>query len=473
MRQLLIAAACLSSVSTTIAADRPNVVLFIADDMLYHDCGAYGSKVVQTPSIDRLAAEGMRFDRMFTSTAMCAPTRQQLYTGVWPVRSGAYPNHSKVYEGTRSWVHHFRALGYRCGLAGKNHCKPAASYPWEVVVPNKGGLKMDKIAEFLTRDEDHPYFLVVAHHDPHTPWSHGDASRYPTESIDVPPYLVDTPETRDALSRYYAEITYMDSELGEVARLVDDSGQHEKTIVIFTSEQGSAFPFGGKWTCYENGLRTSFIVRWPERVKAGTHTSAMCQYIDVVPTLLEAAGVDPATIDTGLRGAPDGGTGFDGRSFLPVLLGDADGHRDYTFGIHTTRGIINGTDYPVRSVRGERYKLIRNLNHEAKFTNAATRDTQDKRPVFRSWLSAGEAGKERALAYHHRPAVELYDLHTDPFELNNLADDSELTGVQKRLQQELDDWMEQQGDAGMEAELAANSRKGGDKGSNRQPVRRQ
>ena len=328
---------------------------------------------------------------------------------------------------------------------------------------------MDQIAEFLTRDSDQPYFLVVAHHDPHTPWNHGDASEYPPDSFDVPPYLVDTEETRDALSRYYAEITYMDSELGEVTRMVDESGQRENTIVLFTSEQGSAFPFGGKWTCYENGLRTSFVVRWPERVQAGTQTSAMCQYVDVVPTLLDAVGVDPASIATGLRGAAEGGNGFDGRSFLPVLLGNSDRHRDYTFGVHTTRGIINGADYPVRSVRGERYKLIRNLNHEEKFTNAATKDEQDKKPVFRSWLAAGEEGRDRAMAYHHRPAVELYDLNADPFEMTNLADDPELKAVRKRLQKELKGWMTQQGDAGMPAELAANSRKGGDKGNNRQP----
>ena len=273
---------------------------------------------------------------------MCAPTRQQLYTGVWPVRSGAYPNHSKVYEGTRSWVHHFETLGYRCGLAGKNHCNPKDSYPWEVVVPSKGDLKMDQIAEFLTRDSDQPYFLVVAHHDPHTPWNHGDASEYPPDSIEVPPYLVDTPETRDALSRYYAEITYMDSELGQVTQMVDESGQRDDTIVVFTSEQGSAFPFGGKWTCYENGLRTSFVVRWPERVQAGTHASAMCQYIDVVPTLLDAVGVDPASIDTGLRGAAEGGNGFDGQSFLPVLLGNSDRLRDYTFGVIPRGGSSTG-----------------------------------------------------------------------------------------------------------------------------------
>jgi len=95
------------------AQARPNVLLVIADDMCWRDCGCYGHKEVKTPNIDRLAAEGMRFDAMFTATAMCAPTRQQLYTGLFPVRNGAYPNHSRVYAGTKSVVHHLKALGYR------------------------------------------------------------------------------------------------------------------------------------------------------------------------------------------------------------------------------------------------------------------------------------------------------------------------------------------------------------------------
>ena len=459
MRIASISLAFFMLTTASVAADRLNVVLFIADDMTYHDCGAYGSEIVQTPAIDRLAAEGMRFDRMFTSTAMCAPTRQQLYTGVWPVRNGAYPNHSRVYDGTKSWVHHFKALGYRCALFGKNHCKPAESYPWEML-SGKDETYSSLVAKFLVRDADQPYFLVVAHNDPHTPWNHGDAGRYPVEDIVVPPYLEDTPETRDSLSRYYAEITYMDNSFRQVTDMIDEAGHKDDTIVIFTSEQGSAFPFGGKWTCYENGLRTSFIVRWPGHVEAGSSTEAMCQYIDVVPTLLEAAGADPTTIDTGLSGDPNGGHGFDGRSFLPVLLGKTSKHRDYTFGVHTTRGIINGTDYPVRSVRGERYKLIRNLNHKVPFTNAATKDTQDKKPVYRSWLAAGGESKQRALAYQHRPAVELYDLESDPFELNNLAGNAELRDVRERLDKELDAWMKQQGDEGMATELRANERKG-------------
>ncbi len=132
-------AALLSILLSTLAAPPlladderpPDVLLIISDDMTYHDLGCYGNRDVKTPNIDRLASEGMRFTRAYTATAMCSPTRQQLYTGVFPVRNGAYPNHSKVHPGTRSIVHHLQALGYRVGLNGKWHIGPADSFPFE------------------------------------------------------------------------------------------------------------------------------------------------------------------------------------------------------------------------------------------------------------------------------------------------------------------------------------------------------
>ena len=108
------------------AADKPNIIIVLADDMSWHDAGCYGNTDIQTPHIDKLAKQGMRFTHAFTATAMCAPTRQQLYTGVFPVRNGAYPNHSGVYPGTKSLPHHLQALGYRVALLGKTHFKPAA-----------------------------------------------------------------------------------------------------------------------------------------------------------------------------------------------------------------------------------------------------------------------------------------------------------------------------------------------------------
>ncbi|MHC4541943.1 MAG: sulfatase family protein, partial [Planctomycetota bacterium] len=293
----LVTSGCVKGIGAA-ESKRPNIMIIIGDDMTCEDCEPYGSRQhrkaslagVRTPHMARLASEGMCFDAMFTTTAMCAPTRQQLYTGLYPVRNGAYPNHSKVYEGTRSLPHYLKALGYRVGLIGKTHFGPKESFPFEMLPAkgaDEGASNTKAIAEFVSRDAAQPYCLIVASKQPHGPWNKGDISMYKADELTVPPYLVDCPRTREDLVKYYAEITYLDGQVGACMKVVDESGHAENTILIFTSEQGSSFPFGAKWTCYEMGLKTAFIVRWPAAVKAGTRNSAMTQYVDVTPTFLE------------------------------------------------------------------------------------------------------------------------------------------------------------------------------------------
>ena len=442
---------------------RPNIMLIIGDDMTWEDCGPYGSKQVPTPNMARLAQEGMCFDAMFTSTAMCAPTRQQLYTGMYPVRNGAYPNHSKVYDGVKSLPLYLKKLGYRVGLIGKRHFGPPESFPFEAVgrkSNKKGASDTVAIADFVDRNKDQPYCLIVASNEPHGPWNKGDPSAFNAEKLTVPPYLVDCPRTRESLTKYYAEITYLDGQLGACMSIVDASGQKDNTIVVFTSEQGSPFPFGGKWSCYETGLKTAFIVRWPVRVKPGSRTRAMTQYVDVVPTLMEAAGARPDRIETG-RPDAHGKTGFDGRSFLKVLLSKTGRHRNYVYGAHTTRGIINGSGcYPIRSVRSVRYKYIRNLNHQTVFYNVVSTRPND---LLQTWKEIGKnnsAVAARARFYQHRPAEELYDLRNDPYELNNITDNPDYAKIKGRLKKELERWMQQQADKGSATELKAIERQG-------------
>jgi arylsulfatase A-like enzyme len=438
------------------AADRPNIVIMLADDQTWSDSGAYGNDVVKTPNLDRLSAEGMRFTNCFTATAMCAPTRQQLYTGVFPIRNGAFPNHSEVKPGTRSMVHHFGELGYRVGLSGKKHFGPEESFPFENLTM-QGDLNIPKIRRFVARDKAQPFALVVTSHSPHLPWKEGDPSQYDPAKVKVPPYLVDSPKTRQALTKYYAEITDFDREVGEVLSVLDKADQVDNTIFVYTSEQGAQFPHG-KWTCYDTGLHTALIIRWPQRVKAGSTSDALVQYVDILPTLLEAVGVDPTTIDTGRPGAPDGGTGFDGRSFLPVLLGTKDQHDDLVYGVHTTRGIINGSwYYPIRSIRTRRYKLIWNLHYDAAFENVLV-GGRDNGGYWQEWLELAKTNphaKQMVEGYQHRPEFEFYDLANDPYELDNLADSEEQADRIKELKSQLDAWMKQQGDRGNETELTA------------------
>ena len=260
----------------------------------------------------------------------------------------------------------------------------------------------------------------------------------------LPAYIVDTPRMRNDFSDYLAEITYFDSQVGEILGLLEKHGLSENTLVMVVSEQGNGFPFA-KWTCYDHGLQSAMVVRWPGKVKAGAVTDAMVEYVDVTPTFIDAAGGKPVA-------------GLDGKSFLPVLRGETQTHKQHVFGIMTTRGINSGPDaFAIRSVRDARYKLILNLNHKTKFTNACTVS-----PAFQSMIAKAAAGdamaKRLVHAYQHRPQVELFDLKTDPLEMKNLAGQSDLKKVEARLQATLAAWMKAQGDEGVATELKAKER---------------
>ena len=431
-------------------ASPPNILILLADDLTWTDVGAYGANHLATPNIDRLAAEGMQFTHAFTSTAMCAPTRQQLYTGLFPVRSGAYPNHGVVNQGTRSMVHALSAVGYRVGLSGKTHFGPSEAFPFEVIghspAADGGPDDVDLAAAeaFMTRDRSAPFALVLAFNEPHEPWTKGPRERFPPATLHVPEYLVDTPATREALSGYFAEVEHLDGQIGRVMEALERAQVADNTLVIFTSEQGAALPFA-KWTLYDHGVRTAFLARWPGIVHPGSKTDALVQYVDVVPTLLEAAGE-----------AESGG--YDGRSFLPVLKGERSTHRDVVYGVHTNRGIIHGGDYPIRSVRDARFKLIWNLAPDNRYTNIRT-EVVRRDAGFRSWQALAEAGDEyarqRVEAYLQRPEYELYDLQNDALEQHNLADRLEFSAVKAKLEKQLKTWMREQGDTGLGTEQDA------------------
>lgn len=446
------------------AAKKPDILLFIADDMTSIDCEPYGNPDVNTPNIARLASEGMSFDNMHNATAMCGPTRQSLYTGIFPVRNGSYPNHAQVYDNIESIVQHFKGIGYRVALIGKQHYAPMANFPFEYL----GGRNSDNgegiditlsdAEKWIKKDKSKPYLLIVATNQPHGPWTRGNQEQYKAEKLNIAPYMVDTKETRESLVKYYAEITYADSLVGYCMNMVDRNKNKDNTIFIFTSEQGTSLPFG-KWTCYNMGLKAAFIVRWPKLIKPSTRTDILAQYIDVLPTLYEAAGGKPAT----LRGDIKKTMQLDGKSFFPTLKGKPSAIREFVYGVHTTRGIKNGSDnYPVRSIQNHDYKLIWNLNYQEPFYCSASRLGNK---LYEGWLTKSKNNPqqyEHALLYRIRPEFEMYNIKNDKYELKNLANDASLQKVKANLFTELQKWMLQQGDKGIQTEMQALTRFKGD-----------
>ena len=429
--------------------DKPNVLLLFGDDLTYHDLPRYGNEQVNAPNIETLITEGMHFNHSYNSCPMCAPTRMSLYSGIHPVRNGAWPNHSKVYPNVKSLPHYLEPFGYNTAIIGKRHEAPLENFPFQDLGGrhHDGGkgvdLKLGDVRTYMEENKSNPWALVVSSNQTHGPWNRGISYPFDPDEIKLPPYIVDTPETRQAMARYYAEITYLDNQFGTCLQHLRETGQADNTIVIFLSEQGSHLPHS-KWTCYDTGVRSAAAIRWPGVVEAGSETNAIMQYVDVVPTILEAAGGNPQEQD------------FDGKSLMPVLTGQTDSHHRYAFSEQTSKGIYNGPEaYGIRSVRSERYRLIWNLNHENEFTNLVTGGYGP----FESWERKAEEGdpfaKWRVNWYKKRPEFELYDHQFDPYELTNLADNENYAQVKDRLKKELDQWMEQQGDQGAETELKA------------------
>ncbi len=428
---------------------RPNVLIIIADDCTYNDLPLYGGKNAKTPYIDGLAEEGMLFTKAYLAEAMCQPCRSELYTGQYPMRNGCAWNHSSSRPGTKSMVQYLEDQNYRVGLSGKVHVKPKDVYPFEKVEgfdvncvrsPTRDH-SLKEIKDFMVREDDKNFCLVVALVEPHVPWVMGDASQYPPNEIVLPPNIADTPITREAFSRYLAEITYMDNQVGDILKVLKETGKSEETLVLFTSEQGSQFP-GCKWTNWDTGLHTAFIARWPGVIKGGSKTDALIQYTDVLPTLLE------------ISGAPEMRSNFDGTSFYDVLLSRRKSHRQFTYGIHNN--LPEGPSYPVRTISDGNFRYIRNLKSDELYIEKHLMGWDGKgelkNPYWATWVRNSWANKKTyklVKRYMVRPHEELYHTSMDPYELNNLVSNSKYLEIKNRLGPKLDEWMSSQGDPGL------------------------
>ena len=431
---------------------KPNIVIILADDATCRDLEVYGGQA-RTPHLNALAREGLKFNHCFQAAAMCSPTRHNLYTGIYPVKSGAYPNHTYVKDGVKSLPHYLKPFGYRVALSGKTHIAPREAFPFEYSsAPSPDGKNpngdidfeaVEKLFRECSRDGT-PFCLVVGSKEPHTPYNRGNPAEYPPESLKLRPFHIDTPEVREEFSKYLAEITVFDQQVGQTMRLLEKFGLKEETLFIALGEQGNGF-LHAKWTCYEDGLRSACIIRWPGKIGPGSVTDAIIEYVDLVPTLLEIVG---ATL-------PDE---LDGQSFLPILLGQANLHKTYVYGLHTTLGIQHNLGpFGIRTVRSPNYRYILNLHPGNPF-----RCTVEKSDWFKSWEAKAEAGDQHArdLLERHRfrPAEELYDVVNDPDNLVNLAGKERYSGIQAALRTRLKAWMRDQGDLGQETELMAPQR---------------
>lgn len=423
----LLVLTCLSSLptATASAADkRPNILVFLADDVTWQDFGCYGNDAIHTPNIDRMAQRGVRFTHAFLTISSCSPTRISVLTGKYPHATGAEDLHMPLPAGEKFVSSYLRQEGYFTGHMRKTHYGPRGNEQFDWYSKNFDFTK------FLDECGERPFFMWVGFSDAHRPYKKGsfDPPHDPAK-VKVPPYLVDTPQTRADLALYYDEIARMDQNIGRMLEELKKRNRLENTLAIFFADNGMPFP-RAKATLYDSGIATPLVMSWPKTIPAGSEHTDLASVIDLAPTILDAAGIEkPADMQ--------------GRTMLPILKDPAQQGREIVF---FERNWHN-CDEHMRGVRTKQYKLIRNAYLELPL--GLPSDCASC-PSWHSLLKAKQEGRltpEQALVFGApRPRVELYDLRQDRWEFHNLADDPQHAQVVRELEAALDAWAERTGD---------------------------
>jgi len=416
----------------------------MADDCSYNEVGCFGGLNAKTPNIDKLASEGLMFNRAYVGMSMCVLCRQELYTGLYALESGCAWNHGQSKPGTKSIFHYLTDLGYRVGISGKKHTTPLAVFPYinvpgfeeNCVNPNEKRDDCSGIKAFMEQDMDQPFCLFVCSTNPHAPWTMGDPSAYPPDKLKIPASLGDTPEVREAYSRYLAEISYFDRQVGDILKTLEETGKAENTLVMLSTEQGWQFR-GGKWTNWNQGVHTGILAKWPDKIKPGTKTDALVQFADITPTFIEIAGGEKIPA-------------ISGTSFLDVLTHKKETHREYVYCMHNN--VPEGNTYPIRSIINKDYQYIMNLLPDSTYIEKHIEAGAHGDTWWKSWKDAAETNQREEFLvnrFYHRPAEELYSVNDDPDQFNNLSDDPKFQNAKKELKAELEKWMTSQNDPGI------------------------
>jgi len=433
---------------------RYNVLLFTADDMHAESMRTYGSKVKDlTPHLDRFAEAGMVFNRAHVNAAICAPSRAVIATGLYSHNSGAM-GFIKARPGTPDIVTTLRKAGYLTGILGKvGHSTPVPGMTWdysfdqgELGNGRSPTIYYERAQVFLGRckAEGKPFYFMVNSHDPHRPYCNpGKLTRgaerpsrtYKPEEVEVPGFVPDLPGVRVELAMYQNSTRRLDDTFGRVMQALDESGFADNTLVIFLSDNGIAIPFA-KCNTWFHSTRTPMIARLPGVVKAGTRDEVhFVSGVDLMPTFLELTGVK-------------GPRKLDGRSMLPLLMGNAQKNRQFVF---TQIDKKAGNDaVPMRCVQNAGFGYIYNPFSDGKHWYRNNNEGGTMAAMNRAAETDPEIAK-RVHLFRYRVPEEFYDLDNDPDCLNNLIDNPECKTAVGELREKLEGWMVETGDPMLEA----------------------
>jgi N-sulfoglucosamine sulfohydrolase len=417
------------AVAQGVSENRPNILIFVADDLGWRDTGVYGNRFIRTPNIDRLARSGLLVRYAFGTSPQCSPSRISILSGKYSHATRTEDLHTPVPDGVRLLPAYLQARGYFTGMMAKTHIGPNGEKQFQWYSPKTAAA----FPAFLDSSGARPFFLWVAFHEPHRPYHpESVAHRHQPGRVVLPPYLADTPGTRADLVNYYDTIAHMDDAIGEMMAELERRGLQQKTLVIFLSDNGAPFP-REKGTLYDAGTRTPLIFSWPGVISGGTtYDQGPVSTVDLTPTLLDVAGVTP--IDS-----------LQGQSLRKLLTDPA----KFTGRTHVfSERNWHDCDEHQRAVRTLRFKLIRTDAYtDLPLCTAADIGASPSFHALRALAKTGRLNAgQRRLFEVPRARLELYDLEADPWELKNVADEPRYATQIHQLAAVLQEWMEQTDD---------------------------
>lgn len=429
-RQFLKRAAILSAaVSTPFLSDcaqksKPNILWLISEDTS-PDLGCYGNALVKTPHLDKLAQDGIRFENAFATCPVCSPSRSAFMTGMYQNFIGAQQHRTfetkPLPEPVNVITHYFREAGYFVSNGRDVQRDKPGKTDWNF---EPGEAAFDG-TDWNQRAEGQPFFHQINFQMTHRTFQRDPDNPINPDDVEVPPYYPDHPITRRDWADYLESLQVLDKKIGTVLQWLEDEGLAENTIIFYFGDHGRPHVRGKQWL-YDGGIRVPLIVRFPDGDKAGSVNQNLVSLIDLAPTSLKLAGIHP----------PDHVQGRDVLSFWSRKRKE----------IYAARDRCDGTVDRIRCVRTQRFKLIKNFYPERPYSQF-NGYKKYQYPVLTLMKILHEKGELSPAAERFwaptRPDYELYDLQTDPHEINNLADNPEYAKIKQELQDKLDAWIQE------------------------------
>jgi len=423
------------------STDRVNVMWLIAED-LSPDLSCYGVEEVATPNLDRLAADGMRFTHMFTTSGVCSPSRTALAVGCMQTSVGAFhmrytnPIRPALPDGVQTIAELMQDAGYtsaNIAMRGE-HPEGKGKDDWMFQRRERSQWQL-KAWEELKQHQ--PFYGQINFRLTHRPWERDSHRPIDPATVKLPPYYPDTQVVREDWAAYLESLQVLDSQVGRVLALLEADGLDKNTVVFFMGDHGRPFTRAKYW-CYDSGLRVPFLVRWPDGMakprghEEGAVSDQLLSSIDLTATTLALSGT----------ARPDW---MEGR----IFLGDhQDAPREAVFAAADRIGEL---EFQTRSIRTRRFRYVRNELHGFSINEASTAHRKGNHPLYhvlRRCDAEGRLNAAQRTVVDPLPPEQLFDIDADPFEIRNLAEDPAHADTLAELRRQLDAWIEVSGDQG-------------------------